>query len=132
MTLVKLYLAINFAIPQELLQDCTTVNNFSVCDNLCSKRANTTVCTVRVLKRHTVRKLYRSAKTVSARIKLLMHTQTWLLPVSLRWKYSDRMQRNTKRKVVSNAISLSAGSPNQRTRFESQLGHCGTPSLQNI
>ncbi len=72
MTLVKLYLTVNFAVPQKLLQDCTTVNSFSVLPQFTVKTCkHNSVCAVRVLERHTVRKLYRSAKIVSTWTKLI-------------------------------------------------------------
>ncbi len=73
MTLVKLYLTVNFAVFLKLLHDCTAVNSFSVSQQFTVKTSkHNSVCTVRVLEHHTVRKLYRSAKTVSARTKLLL------------------------------------------------------------
>ncbi len=72
MTLVKLYLTVNFAVPLKLLHNCTTVDSFSALQQLTVKTSEQdSVCTIRALERHTVRKLYRSAKTVSARTKLL-------------------------------------------------------------
>ncbi len=73
MTLVELYLTVNFAVRQKLLQDCTTVNSFSVLQQFTVKTSEyNSVCTVRALERYTVIKLYRSAKTVSGRTKLLL------------------------------------------------------------
>ncbi len=67
MTLDKLYLTVNFAVPLKLLHDCTAVNSFSILQQFTIKMSErNSVCTVRVLERHTVRKLYRSAKIVSA------------------------------------------------------------------
>ncbi len=82
MTLVKLYLTyltVNFAIPQKLLQNCTTVNSFSVLQQFTVKTSeHNSVCTVRALELHTVRKLYRSAKTVGARTKLISNVYSGL------------------------------------------------------
>ncbi len=73
MTLIKLYLTINFAVPQKLLQDCTTVNSFSVLQQFTVKTSeHNSVCTVRALKHHTVRKLCRFGNTASVRTKLIL------------------------------------------------------------
>ncbi len=75
-TLVKLYLTyltVNFAVPQKLQQNCTTVNIFSVLQQFTVKMSkHNSVCTVRALERHTIRKLHRSAKTVGAWTKLIL------------------------------------------------------------
>ncbi len=71
-TLVKLYLTVNFAVLQQLLQNCTTVNSFSVLQQFTVKTSeHNSVCTVRALECHTVGKLYRSAKTVSTRTRII-------------------------------------------------------------
>ncbi len=72
MTLIKLYLTVNFAIALKILHDCTAINSFSVLQQFTLKTSeHNSICTVRALEHHTVRKLYRSAKTVSARTKIL-------------------------------------------------------------
>ncbi len=72
MTLVKLYLTVNFAVPVKLLHDCTAVNSFSILQQFTVKTSeHNFVCTGRVLEHRTVRKLYRFAKTVSAWAKIL-------------------------------------------------------------
>ncbi len=61
----------------ELLHDCTAVNSFSVLQQFTVKTSeHNSVHTFRALERHTVRKLYRSAKTVSMRTKLLLCSNT--------------------------------------------------------
>ncbi len=63
MTLIKLYLTVNFAVPLKPLHDCTAVNSFSVLQQFTVNTSeHNSVCTVRALEHHTVRKLYRSAK----------------------------------------------------------------------
>ncbi len=72
MTLVKLNLTVNFAAPLKLLLDCTAVNSFSVLQQFTVKTSeHNSVCTGRALEHHTVRKLYKSAKIISARTKLI-------------------------------------------------------------
>ncbi len=68
-------MTVNFAVPQKLLQDCTTVNSFSVLQQFSVEMdEHNSICIVRELERHIVRKLYRSAKTVSTQTRLLLKT----------------------------------------------------------